>query len=924
MSERKGLNVPQLSRETALDKIFKELADFIQIDEKDPKDSITQYYDKLEKYSDERVEKIDAVLDKSFEFISQIQDYSLLKEAQNKASGDPEKYGLITISLHDMKYFNELMNLIIIQGIYPFLPPGIGIPLEQRRLKSFNQRSKLFRYERVPNGEKVLEKIVKNFEIVFDKGGDVKDLMLKGSGLTDILTVLTVLITGQNSSLICTFKKFESKSDTYNLFSIYTVLLQTARIPKYQSFLSERLTSITINRENGVISLIDFIVGIREDEDVNIDKFNNVNRILIAKPKDISSVEYFTKLFDQIYDILIYINRPVLLSVVVNFIRVLYDKNKRVIHDFLFKKIWKSLNPDASKFYQGETVVEAKELNNAINVLISLTKETTPQFLNELFSKIILKLWAYMFYLRKKNLEYYSILNNIMVSFFTVTSNNEYLENIVLNLVKSGGDDWKFETNLENKLSSIVKSSVLDEGLSSEEIFDDLDIGLGIIVDLFKNLGNDIVKTQFLNVLNRWISKQQNDNLLDQENPFLMLIDLKFLEKINDEFKDALLDKPEDVLLVIKNLLKFKPSEERIGKKEAIDAEVDSDDEDEDDDPDLSNSGNITILLELLSAILSETNPTELLKHRETLADISKILVKYSSDKQCETLHKRIEDFLSDKTKISDDKDDEKAKDKAILEKAITSMNDPLIPIRAHGLYLLRQLIIKKSPVITLEFVIELHIVQLQDSEPFIYMNVIKSLNELIDFDDTGTVDFLCQFYTKKEEKLDDRLKIGEVILNFISKKGEVFTGPLADKVMAQTLSVIQDFEEDNRLRMSAMSLIGQALRTNAIGLDKFIKDAIDCSIGILELEKDVIMKRSAVVLISDLIAFGGVEIVPRGYGEKLRTVLLYAKVNADDYLLVEQIDQVLSIIDDLIKEKFKPTMSSQFDSMKIQELSRN
>lgn len=923
MSERKGLNVPQLSRETVLDKIFKQLAEFIQIDEKDPKDSITQYYDKLNGDSNERVEKIDAVLDKSFEFISQIQDYSLLKEAQNKASGDPEKYNLITISLHDMKYFNELINLIIVQGIYPFLPPGIGIPIEQRRLKSFNQRSKLFKYERVPNGEKVLKKIVKNFEIIFDKGGDVKDLMLKGSGLTDILTALTVLIQGSEPSFIKIFEKFESKSDTYNLFSIYTVLLQTTKIPKYLSFLSERLTSITINRENGVISLIDFIVGIRDDEDVNIDKFNNVNRILIAKPRNISSVEYFTKLFDQIYDILIYINRPVLLSVVVNFIRVLYERNKRVIHDFLFKRIWKSLNPDTSNFKQGETVVEVKELNDAINVLISLTKETTPQFLNELFSKIILNLWAYMFYLKKKQLDYYNILSNIMISFFTVTSNNEYLENIVLNLVKSGDDDWKFETNLENKLSSIVKSSVLDKELTSEEIFDDLDVGLKIIVDLFKNLSNDIVKTQFLNVLNRWISKQQDENILDQENPFLMLIDLKFLEKINDEFKDALLDKPEDVLLVIKNLLQVKPSESK--EEKPTNTEIDSDDEDEDDDPDLANPGNITILLELLSAILSETNPIELLKHRETLREISKILVKFSSDKHCEALHKRIEDFLSDdKTNVTDDTNDEKVKDKEMLEKAITSMNDPLIPIRAHGLYLLRQLIIKKSSVITLEFVIELHIVQLQDSEPFIYMNVIKSLNELIDFDENGTVDFLCQFYTKKEEKLDDRLKIGEVILNFISKKGELFTGLLADKVMAQTLSVIQNFEEDNRMRMSAMSLIGQALRTNAIGLDKFIKDAVDCSIGILELEKEVIMKRSAVVLISDLIAFGGLEIVPRGYGEKLKTVLSYVRMNADDYLLVEQIDQVLNIIEDLIKEKFKPTMTSQFDSMKIQELSRN
>lgn len=919
MSEKKGLNVPQLSRETALDKVFRELSEFIKVDEKDPEDAISQLYAKLKGNSSERSDQILSVMDKSFGFVSKIQDYSLRTEAENKASGDPERVNLITISLHDMKYFNELMNLIIVQGIYPCLPPGIGIPLEQRRLKSFNIRSKLFKFDRVPNSTQLLEKIIKQFEEIFDKGGDVKDLLMKGSGLTDILTALTVLM-GYDKSFAQTFQKFESKSDTYNLFNVYTILLQTARIPEYRAFLSGRLTSITVNRDNGVMSLIDFVVGIRDDEDVNIDKFNNVNRILISKPKDMSSVQYYSRLFDQLYEILIFINRPVMSSVVVNFIRVLYSKNKRIIHDFLFKKIWSTLSPDTKNFKQGETVVEAKALNDVINVLISLTKETSPEFLNELFSNVILNLWAYMFYLKKKKFEYFTVISNMLVSFFTVTSNNDLLENIVLNLIRSSGDDWKFETNLETKLTSLVKSSLLDKNLSSEEIFDDLDIGLEMVVELFKNLSDDMVRTQFLAVLNRWISKQNNDNLLGQENPYIMLIDLKFLEKVNDEFRATLLNKPEDVLLVIKNLLQSK-SDDTIVKKEDDDA-IDSDDED--DDHEIANPGNLGILLELLSAILSETNPLELGKHRQTLNDISQILAKFLSDKQCHALHKRIEDFLTGE-KVSDDQpNDDTAQDKEVLEKAIVSMNDPLVPIRAHGLYLLRQLIVKRSPVISLDFVIELHVIQLHDPEPFIYMNVIKSLNELIEFDQNATVNFLCDFYTKKEEKLDDRLKIGEVILNFISKSGEIFTGSLADKLMAKTLSVIQDFEEDIRIRMSAMSLVGQALRTNASGLDKFIKDALDCSIGILELEKEVVMKRSAVVLISDLISFGGLEIVPRGYGERMKTVLSYVKVNSDDYLLIEQIDKVLEIIDELVKDRFKPAFDNQFNSLKIKELSRD
>ncbi|CCH45096.1 hypothetical protein BN7_4674 [Wickerhamomyces ciferrii] len=926
----KGINVPQFTRETKLDLLFQSLSQFIEIDENDSNDALTQLYDKIDQDGNQeetnRLVKLQIVMDKCFQYLIQIQNHSLIQMESNRKSNDPEKSHLITISLHDMKYFNELLNIIIIQGVYSCLPKGIGIPLEQRRLKNFNKKTKKFSYQKIPNSNELLLYIIKQLETIFDKGGDVKELLLKGSGLTDIFTGLITLILDHDSNLINVFNKFELKSDTYNLFSIYTILLQTTTNPKYQSFISERLTNLTINRSNGVITLIDFIVGIRDDEEINIDKFNNVNRILMSKPKNLSSVIYFNKLFDQIYEILVFVNRPIMLSVIVNFIRILYFKNKKIIQDFLFKRIWKLLNPITTNFHNGDTIVDAKQLNDVINVLISLTKETTPEFLNELYSQIILNLWAYYLYLRKKNHDFASILENLLTSFFTITSNNEFLENIILNLAKTSGENWEFQTILENKLSKIVKTNDL-ETISSEEIFDDLDVGLNSIVSILKNLDNDIIRKQFLIVLNRWITKQTTTvTTLNDENPFLILIDLKFLEKINDNFKDSLMDKPEDLLIVIEKLLVSKSLGKDALEIETNDnleenGEVDSDDEDENDDQVSSSGGGIGVLLELLSAILSETNESELFKHKTTLEKISKILTKFSDDKQCIALHKRIEFFLKTDHK-STPINDELSKDKELLEKAITSINDPLTPIRAHGLYLLRQLIIKKSSVLTLDFVLELHIVQLQDQEPFIYLNVIRSLNELIEFDQEGTLEFLLKFYNNSEEKLDDRLKIGEVLIKFIEKSGELFMGHLANNVISTNLQIIRDFNQDNRIRMSSMSIIGQSLRTNAIGLDSFIKDALDCSIGILEFEKDVIMLRSSIVLINDLISFGGLEIVPRGYGEKLKNLLEYTKINPEvDYLLLEQINKVLEIINELILIKFKPVLNNQFDNLKIQEL---
>ncbi|ONH66834.1 RNA polymerase II assembly factor RTP1 [Cyberlindnera fabianii] len=447
-----GLNVPQISRNTALDRIFAELEQFLSIDDtSSTPDALSQLYLKTQSPRSDAslITKITTLTSRCFNYVHTIQELSLAQAQQQLREKDQQKANLITISLHDMKFFNELINVIIVQCIYPCLPLGVGIPIDQRRLKTYGKRLKVYRFQRVPKDEwsraqPVLESIVEQFDIVFNQGGDIADLLKKGSGFTDVLTALMTLYleTGEQKYLN-KFIHFENKSESYNLFGTYTAMIQGCKVGKYQQFLK-----------------------------INIEKFANVNRILLSKPQDITSVEYFTRIFDQIYDILVMINRPVLVSVSVNFIRVVYDKNKKIIQDFLFKKIWASLDPNLKGDEQpGDTIVSEKQLNDAINVVISLSKETSAEFLNDLF----------------------------------ITSNKVFLENIVRNLINTQGDGWKFQTTLENNLTSIVKTGPLDAEITSSELLNDIDLGLEIFVELLKNLTNDVIREQFIIVLNRWI-----------------------------------------------------------------------------------------------------------------------------------------------------------------------------------------------------------------------------------------------------------------------------------------------------------------------------------------------------------------------------------------------------------------------------------
>ncbi|KAF7999348.1 hypothetical protein HF325_006024 [Metschnikowia pulcherrima] len=113
----------------------------------------------------------------------------------------------------------------------------------------------------------------------------------------------------------------------------------------------------------------------------------------------------------------------------------------------------------------------------------------------------------------------------------------------------------------------------------------------------------------------------------------------------------------------------------------------------------------------------------------------------------------------------------------------------------------------------------------------------------------------------------------------------------------------------DNRLRMSAMSLLGTCCNTNILGILENVGNAVDCAIGVLQLETDkdaAIMRRAAIVLINDLVCGTSKSDkvpFPKYHIEKVLTVLRYIESHDSDLLVREQALSVLQYIDELVKE---------------------
>ncbi|KAK6201213.1 protein required for cell viability [Scheffersomyces amazonensis] len=929
----KGLNKPQNVGNKPIDKLFIELEDAFG-DKSYTTITVDSLYNKFfpNDEEDDKYQKRYKVVEHLLNKLIEIQKLS----NENTPMNDKN---LIRISLHDMKTFSKVVNLIIIHGVYPTIASfHIGIPFEKRNLREFSKTDfklpeieKLLPNSKLPNPtfqiEGLMLLIYHKFYQIFQIDSDVRDLLLKGTGYSDFLTIALALMTipaiNTRYDINDEFDSILRVPSTFELFQTFTLLASTPSPSYFKQPVLHILHTLHYNapRNDGLLSLIEFVLGLRDQEEVNVEKFEHLANVVLSKPREIPTTDYFNVIGKQVYDLLVNINRPIVTSCLGYVLEKLWNRNPRVAKDFIIARIWNNLNPI------DEPISEAN-LNNVVNVLISLTKKSLDsELLEAIFQPILLNLWSYYVYLNKSKRSSEVVLGILVSYLTTVKENQSYgLDVIAKNLIYEI-ENFHFEIG-PNDLVQISLNSTNIQNSSKEnrvnQFLADLDFNCEIFIKLLENLEDDtLVHQLFISILKRWLDTQQSQSeSLEEQSPFLILIDLRLLESLTNKYKDSLASTPFEILQIIYNFLsvniqrKTSPikSELLVSSKEQGDSDDDDSDDDEEIDGDFMQQ-TLPTVLELLSAILSE-NTVELEETSiEVLKKIQKSLERFINGSgisptiksSSESLHSRIGILLNGETPVTNEEDAQKK----ILKRAVTNLNDPLVPIRAHGLYLLRQLIEMKTSVVSLDFVINLHLIQLKDNDPFIYINVIKGLESLIDWDEDQVLTIMTKLYESPEEDLDDRLKIGEVLLRYVQKYKELLTGDNAKRLVESCLNIIRrksikEEDQDNRLRMSSMSILGTTCKTNPLGIIGYLEDAIDCAIGILQLEKskdESIMRRAAIVLLDDMIM--GTSLTdnvpfPRKYQQNVINLLRYITQTDNDLLTRENAQQVLDSIHEL------------------------
>ncbi|KAF8445525.1 hypothetical protein BGX38DRAFT_1195156 [Terfezia claveryi] len=441
---------------------------------------------------------------------------------------------------------------------------------------------------------------------------------------------------------------------------------------------------------------------------------------------------------------------------------------------------------------------------------------------------------------------------NVTVHPTSMGEKKKPLEQILYNLGYTGGEGWEFG-NGEYGGIEIRERKPSSKKLGMEAVDGRVVEFMRLLQDIQVGEDGSAITALFLHILSDWLGVGGSNN--EGEDPVRVLARLKILQQILTNYTDKLGKKPTETLQVIINIINEYVSSRKAlqehrmkqlqaisspsmkGLGEIIDPEtsakadirpngvndmpkrkyIGQGDEDEDDrmdeaaalasSEDSDSMERITITLSLLSSMIAnpETQLTE--QDERLLHTLTPSLHFLSSapaylvDPSISSLSINISSFLSLFTPntVTASTTGETPQfslleqQKTTYKTALSYATDPLVPIRAHGLYFLRQLILARSPVLDIHTTLRLLISMIKDIDSFVYLNVVKCLQSLSEKHPSTVVRLLVESYMDDSGvlTLDERLRVGEALLGAVEKEGRMFVGEIAHTVARGMIEII-------------------------------------------------------------------------------------------------------------------------------------
>lgn len=803
----------------------------------------------------------------------------------------PDK-NVISISLHDMKSLNALMHLLVVEGIYPCLDQGVGLPLRLRTkgvpgvTPQDNTDDKL-------QFHSDLNAIVTTLRQLLDTKGDVRDLLLLGTYNGDIICAGAQL--DHNSNTTTTLPQLIQHIDTYSLYATFTSLMRPGAPKWFIQTVSYYLARLPLLRKDAIASLIEFAGSLREKDQVSIGQLQPAIRVLKSVPQDVDS--FYEIVDEQLFDAVAKIDSPIAVSAA-HIIGVLFREKPEAVRPlctiFCNKFVAKGLEAEQT-------------ITRTIDALCTICKDAgASDFVAEIRSRLLVNLWAMTCFVVETKRANRELLEELFVSLLHAGSSNKAADdlmtvttNLLIQGVYAGGSS--------GGVIGRAEQSVLESG--SIPSLENVDERVSLFMSLVQKVKTPaLVSGLFVRLIQEWLSQKTRD-------AFVLLVYARVLESLAESCKEDLVQSSSEVVDLVVGIVhnfvaSLKSSSSLLGlgqtleEKLVIGGDHDSDDEDMDvdgADEEDDEHGPVKLSISLLPHLLD--TPEEIASACEDLNYIK----RHGPSPLVQLASKTLDDLERIELSAHEDEIKETDSSSQAFVKALNSLSDASVPVRAHGLHVIRQLIRKDSTITSQDMACKVYVNALKDDDSFIYLNAIRGLETCATaYGAHPVLQVLLGRYADDSLSIDERLRNGEAIQRIIEIQSKTMVGECANEVSDTMVDVISHRKNDMRLRMSALSIVGAACQVNAQELSKtWVGQFVDCAIGILTFETSddaTVLRRASVVLIGSLVQ--GIDTAsefPRAQVETVITRLQYAKDHDKDSLVQFQSEQVLG----LIAEKF-------------------
>ncbi|RAL01294.1 RTP1/Tango6 family protein [Aspergillus ibericus CBS 121593] len=503
-----------------------------------------------------------------------------------------------------------LVDLISLEGIYPSLSRGLGVPLHHRVFSALPTgviAQQQHQAQEKPEDEFLLDKIwMVLSSIIFDVRPSIQDA-IRGRILSDMISAVSDL--AYNSTSISHDKENAYRQDLVQLIegtpsptllSTLSSFLQADPAPWFKSLVSGHLSRIPL-RPGGVVQTMVFLasqfapsLGAEAQTQASngpiftVQGIMQTSRLLSSVPEGMDPVKYFSTIAPQLLALIDGDDpdlRKTAAYVIGNGIlgKRAYGAPGTIGYSIFLEPIFKALTAglDASvkQWLALSREIEHGSLEKiqvpgpvivlAVERLRSLVLQPpNPGLVKRVVHPVLLPLWGLACYsLEHQHRALHEKTLIILQTYFGISIGVQPLQKLVDNLLWDGGSTWTYGSDTRSGVS-LQKRSTAEPNRNIVRLVDILQSRTKLFVNL---LGADPSSEErtadiFLYVSERWLVKPSagehsvNRLRLSQEDDSFndmiqKLVSAKVAETLLDNFKDALSRRPLRVLELIKQII---------------------------------------------------------------------------------------------------------------------------------------------------------------------------------------------------------------------------------------------------------------------------------------------------------------------------------------------------------------------------------